>query len=600
MCVSTITIANKKYNYRAGLDQAFLSVPCGNCYQCRKRKGNDWYVRSAYEFLDCVDNHGQNFFVTLTYNPANLPLFEYIEGYGLQNLTQDFLVFNKKHVTSFFKQLLLYLGDFSSVKYSEKLGFTPFTGSKYFCVPELGGENKHPHYHFIQFCPSDIDSDAFLKLCKLAWSDKKSFKNDVSLRDKKIIMQIYARIQAAWRKDGMYISSDDTLYFKFLKEHMDNPYFILLPPHGKRKSPVYMFCKGFVSYARDKTENGFVVRPHMNAPLCCKYIVKYFCKNDVFSQDENMFALRDWKINNSKYHADIMKGDISDDGFLSAWKYVVNCLPFVVASKGYGERLFQECKLKMDNQDFQSLVKPISIKSDNSVYRLPQYIINRLFYEYEKHLKLEKYDGDVKHNDDYVITVIRRLTENGYKCVKLRYELYIQDFISEYEKFMNISQLSTLPAGVVVGDMPFSLQEIFGMISRYSKLVTPQQLAVYSLVYRNVVVFNESHDEKSLFDNAKELWLQCLHAKTERLPLIVDHLTKFPFGLYKQPDNKPIYFNDCPPFCNSSFSYEEVLKLYDVIRTNVTKYLCAYKREELEKNIYIKQLYQKFMYYGVS
>lgn len=46
-------------------------VPCGKCVNCRKVRINDWYIRMLDEakffgFENCS-------FVTLTYNPENLP-----------------------------------------------------------------------------------------------------------------------------------------------------------------------------------------------------------------------------------------------------------------------------------------------------------------------------------------------------------------------------------------------------------------------------------------------------------------------------------------------------------------------------------------------
>ena len=47
---------------------AYIEVPCGNCYECRSKKGREWKVRLYEE----IKEHTYNYFVTLTFEPEKL------------------------------------------------------------------------------------------------------------------------------------------------------------------------------------------------------------------------------------------------------------------------------------------------------------------------------------------------------------------------------------------------------------------------------------------------------------------------------------------------------------------------------------------------
>lgn len=100
-----------------------IELPCGHCEACKLNRANDWAVRCFVEST-C---HKQNCFITLTYNPENLP----------KNRT---LV--KKDLQDFWKRLRKNSG--------VKL--------RYVACGEYGPKTLRPHYHasIFGYCPNDL------------------------------------------------------------------------------------------------------------------------------------------------------------------------------------------------------------------------------------------------------------------------------------------------------------------------------------------------------------------------------------------------------------------------------------------------------------
>lgn len=111
MCHSPIVIKR---------DEVSISVPCGKCEQCTKRRISGWSFRLMQE--DKISS--SSYFITLTYDTAKVPITK--NGYmGL----------SKRDVQLFFKRL-------RKVN-SGKL--------KYYLAGEYGGKTARPHYHIILF-----------------------------------------------------------------------------------------------------------------------------------------------------------------------------------------------------------------------------------------------------------------------------------------------------------------------------------------------------------------------------------------------------------------------------------------------------------------
>ena len=104
------------FNPSQGFRDQPLKVPCGQCIGCRLERSRQWAIRCVHE----ASLHENNSFLTLTYNPQNLP-----EGGTL--VVADF--------QNFMKRLRKSVG--------HKIRF--------FHCGEYGESTRRPHYHAIIF-----------------------------------------------------------------------------------------------------------------------------------------------------------------------------------------------------------------------------------------------------------------------------------------------------------------------------------------------------------------------------------------------------------------------------------------------------------------
>jgi len=93
-----------------------MQVPCGGCLGCRLERSRQWAVRCVHE----AKMHDENSFVTLTYDPENIPLHGTLD---------------KKAFPGFIKRLRDRLAD----------------RVRYFHAGEYGTNTRRPHYHAIIF-----------------------------------------------------------------------------------------------------------------------------------------------------------------------------------------------------------------------------------------------------------------------------------------------------------------------------------------------------------------------------------------------------------------------------------------------------------------
>jgi len=100
-----------------------VTVPCGQCIGCRLERSRQWAVRLMHE----AQLHDRKCFLTLTYDPENLP-----PGGTLV----------KKHFQDFMKRLRKYAN----------------TKIRFFHCGEYGDQTERPHYHAIiyGYRPTDL------------------------------------------------------------------------------------------------------------------------------------------------------------------------------------------------------------------------------------------------------------------------------------------------------------------------------------------------------------------------------------------------------------------------------------------------------------
>lgn len=106
-------------------DRDYQPVPCGKCYECRRRLVHSWAFRIMEEEKRCVTSN----FITLTYDTTNVPVTR-----------SGRLSVYKRDVQLFFKRLR---------KAHTKSG--EVSPIKYFLCSEYGGRTKRPHYHIVLF-----------------------------------------------------------------------------------------------------------------------------------------------------------------------------------------------------------------------------------------------------------------------------------------------------------------------------------------------------------------------------------------------------------------------------------------------------------------
>lgn len=119
MCLFPVKLPNPK-----GTDFEPLQVGCGKCIECLQQRSNEW----AHRIVDECKQHSDNCFITLTYNPENLPS----DGSVSRREVQLFM----KRLRKFVYPVLV----------------------RYFACGEYGKKGGRPHYHLIIFGwkPSDL------------------------------------------------------------------------------------------------------------------------------------------------------------------------------------------------------------------------------------------------------------------------------------------------------------------------------------------------------------------------------------------------------------------------------------------------------------
>lgn len=112
-----------------------LELPCGRCIACRLEKTRQWGMRAEHE----AKFHDENCFLTLTYNPENLPPLFDDEGVASVQ---------KRPLQLFIKRLRKSI---------------PHIRIKYIASGELGDNCDNPHYHICIFGYMPPDSELLYK-----------------------------------------------------------------------------------------------------------------------------------------------------------------------------------------------------------------------------------------------------------------------------------------------------------------------------------------------------------------------------------------------------------------------------------------------------
>lgn len=136
-CDSPIFIKLDRPRYSGNQPIYSVNVACGKCYNCLRRRINQW----AFRLIQEDRRSTSTYFITLTYDTDHVPLTK------MCNLT-----LKKDDLQKFFKRLRYYHSKdgmyLSEIKKGKSTDRKPI---KYYACGEYGGLFGRPHYHAIIF-----------------------------------------------------------------------------------------------------------------------------------------------------------------------------------------------------------------------------------------------------------------------------------------------------------------------------------------------------------------------------------------------------------------------------------------------------------------
>lgn len=147
MCTSPILIKNPRKHFIQGVDNAFVSVPCGRCLECRNKKRNEIYFLSFFEHLQACSKGGFTQFFTLTYNENSLPRFG------------NKPCFSRTDIQKYLKR----------VNSACRRYFGSLFRFRYLCTCEYGDTTKRPHYHLLVYVQQPCSHYQFRRILRECW-----------------------------------------------------------------------------------------------------------------------------------------------------------------------------------------------------------------------------------------------------------------------------------------------------------------------------------------------------------------------------------------------------------------------------------------------
>lgn len=136
-------------------------IPCGKCFDCRKRENNSWLFRLKAEIESLPKSEWYAVFCTLTYNDKHLPRIPRILLKNKKD-SSDFC-FSKSDVREFSEKVR---------KFLELKGAKDEKRSRWLIASEFGESTHRPHYHMLWIVPSFIDSSELFTFVKQIWCNK--------------------------------------------------------------------------------------------------------------------------------------------------------------------------------------------------------------------------------------------------------------------------------------------------------------------------------------------------------------------------------------------------------------------------------------------
>lgn len=140
-----------------------VAVPCGKCYNCKRRRIAQWSLRLIKEQEVSTSAH----FLTLTYDSLHVPITE--NGFmtlcknskqneQLKKLEKRVHGESDISIQAFFKRLRYYEQEYEQLYERKTNKIVTRKSIRYYLAGEYGAVRKRPHYHCILFNLSSITS----------------------------------------------------------------------------------------------------------------------------------------------------------------------------------------------------------------------------------------------------------------------------------------------------------------------------------------------------------------------------------------------------------------------------------------------------------
>ena len=352
-CSSPIVVRNPTKDYVSGAHKVHLTVPCGKCFHCVSSLQKQWAVRTYFELQGTKNTHN-HLFLTLTYDPLNIPSFTD----ELNSVKYNFTVFNHGHI----KTLLNSLRKRMARSGCEK-------GLRYLVASEFGSHNTcAPHYHTLFFVPKEYDPRRFFQDVKDLW-----FTADSNYRCK----------------------------YRYTSEHL---------VHSIEFDENY-FYKSNYGFVFPEDYDGLILHSKSPAlvdpddPKCARYVAKYCCKDMFFySIDRNDGFM--------EYFTELCNHPVTNEEKIKELKQT---FPRHFQSKGFGKYM---CDYILEQPDsYQAILDGFRfLDTPQYLYPIPRYVEDKLSFnlyyverdgkklvrrtltDFGVNLKSIKFDEDVKRS----------------------------------------------------------------------------------------------------------------------------------------------------------------------------------------------------------
>lgn len=592
MCLSPVRIPNPRKFRRLHLDSSDLYVNCGHCPECEAQLTNDWFVRLNYEYLNYKSKKGCVYFLTLTYNDACVPMVtdnDFIELTTRFNIDAPLfsgMCFNKKHIVQFFK-------DFRAF-FKSKYGID---GIKHFTVTEYGTDpdkTHRPHYHILLFFPVRFEPSVVRSVANYCWSERVRYENVPS----NIIEQSnYPSVQMELSKYNYHILQG----------------WVIAPPSSPRhKKPMFKRRYGFTSWSK----YGAIVQ----SSACLRYILKYLFKDRHFMSSSVGSGL-EYILNRCPSLAILEEQfppvdplgcpdfnyqkqlEMGEDFFQTNPEFVKyhrliqsvrDCLPFHLQSVKLGDTLFNDIVSDWENGKKILENNVINFPQDINNYKVPRYIIRRLFYDVGK----DKLNRHYAKYTNYVY-----LNEIGKEClidfIDFKAGRY-NDYIDMYTSAYYVSLMSKEFVSGWYEKFGISFNQSLSQL-RNLPLDTRKLLFYYQLVFKDVFCFdahNLPSDVNSWLVLGKDMYISKVRTSDMReldstyFELLPEHYrcSLNPDAVMDVYDIKQ--FNECGVF----YEFDDYLKWLNGIREAVVTYKCQSKSEKYDRLKIIRSLYNRYIY----